>query len=208
MKGSVLPAIANAPSDAIQGIGEGALNTVNTVSKGLNKIPGVGETLAPSAGINASEKIGTADNTTQKVGQGAEGIMEFITGDEALKGLSLAEKLGLAQKVAKLAEAHPWTGKLVKAGMDSLRQATVGAGQAAAHGASPTEAAKAGAETGAVGLGIGTAAEGVKALGTKAVEALTDTGGARKAVQENMGRVFGGRRKQSLRKKLLRAEKT
>jgi hypothetical protein len=70
-------------SDLLQGVGEGALQTVATVSRGLNKIPGIGETLAPKQGIDALRQIATPDNMTQKVGAGLEQAAEmFATGPE------------------------------------------------------------------------------------------------------------------------------
>lgn len=93
--------------DVGTGIAQGAGQTVNRVSKALNKIPLVGEYLAPKSGINAAEQMTTTKNTAQEVGSGVEGLAEFVLGDEAVKGLSLAERAGLLQKVAKVAESHP-----------------------------------------------------------------------------------------------------
>src|SRR5581483_8959663 len=42
----------------------------------------------------------------EKLGMGAESLLEFITGDELLKSASMAEKLGIAAKIAKSAESH------------------------------------------------------------------------------------------------------
>ena len=64
----------------------------------------------------------------------AENLMEFVLGDEALKSLSLAEKLGLATKIAKLAETHPVVAKLIGAGLRATRTGAVSGAQEAAHG--------------------------------------------------------------------------
>ncbi len=146
------------------GAAKGALDTVNTVSGLLNKIPGVGETLAPKAGIKASEQAAVANGTAQTVGKVGEGIAEFFLGDEALKGASIAEKLGVASKVAKLAESSPTAARLIHAGMNALRTGTVSAGEAAAKGASPTEAAEAGAGGAAGGAALEGLGAGVKAI--------------------------------------------
>jgi hypothetical protein len=41
------------------------------------------------------------EGAAENIGAGAEGILEFMTGDELLKGLSLADKLGLGAKIAQ-----------------------------------------------------------------------------------------------------------
>ena len=70
----------------------------------------------------------------ENIGYWGENLVEFFTGDEALKSLSLAKKLGLATKVAKLAESHPAIAKLLSAGLRATRTATVSGAQEAAHG--------------------------------------------------------------------------
>jgi hypothetical protein len=156
--------VGSVVSDVGAGIAKGAGQTVNTVSKLLNKIPVVGETLAPSQGVSAAENMETPTNTAQKVGVGIEGLGEFLLGDEALKGLSLGDKLLSAGKLAKTIEGSPLLSKAVEIGMNALRTGTVGAGQALAHGASAGEAAT----TGAVAAGVG----GVLETGVQAVKAL------------------------------------
>jgi tetratricopeptide (TPR) repeat protein len=156
------------PEDPRAGFGIGALKglgqTVGTVSKLLNKIPVVGETLAPKAGVQALEQATETKTPAQHLGAGAEGILEFLAGDEALKGLALADKLGLAQKVVKLAASHPSMAKLIEAGLNAVRTGTVGTAQGLAHGESTGEALTSGAVAGGTGAVLETAAEGVKAL--------------------------------------------
>jgi hypothetical protein len=72
----------------------------------------------------------------ETVGAGIENLGEFVSGDAALKGLSLAKKLGLAQKVAELTEQSPRLAKAVEIGMNALRTGTVSGAQEAAHGGS------------------------------------------------------------------------
>jgi hypothetical protein len=151
-------------SDLLQGVGEGALQTVSTVAKGLNKIPVIGEKLAPSQGISSLNQIAAPDNLAQHIGSGAEGLLEFMAGDEMLKGLSLAAKLNLAQKIAKLAESHAFGAKLVNAGLGALRQGTVGAAQAAMHGADAGEAAKTGVLTAGTSAALESAGNVIGAL--------------------------------------------
>jgi hypothetical protein len=159
---SLASRVGSTAADVGVGFGKGALDTVNTVSGLLNKIPGVGETLAPSAGIKASENTAQSTNTAQSVGKGAEGIAEFFLGDEALKGLSLAKRLGLAQKVAGLAEESPTVAKLINAGLNALRTGTVTGGETAAKGGSPTESLEAGAAGAAGGAALEGAGAGIK----------------------------------------------
>lgn len=75
-----------------------------------------------------------ATNTAQKVGVGIEGIAEFFLGDEVLKSLTLAERLGLASKLTKIAETNPRVERLIGAGITALRTGTVSGAQSAAHG--------------------------------------------------------------------------
>jgi biotin carboxylase len=93
----------------------------------------VAQTVAPivHAGVGgiksaAQGQLGEPEGTAEKLGSGAEGIMEFVAGDEAAKGLSLAERLGLATKIAKIAEESPVAGKLIKAGLNAARVGAVG----------------------------------------------------------------------------------
>lgn len=164
--------------DPRAGIGKGVLQglgqTVGTVSGLLNKIPGIGETLAPKQGVDALESMSTPKTTPEKVGVGAEGLLEFMAGDEALKGLTLAKRLGMATKLAEMAESHPFLSKLIQAGLSSLRYGTTSAGQTLLHGGTPTEALESGAATAATsGVlgGIGEAGSAIKeGLGKNAGE--------------------------------------
>ncbi len=115
------------------GVAKGAGQTVEGVSKVLNKVPVVGEYLAPTPGVHAAEEIETPHGLSEGVGVGIENILEFVAGDEALKSLSVAEKLGMAERI--------WA----KVGETALRQAVIGGTQAGLHGGSPALGAAAGA---------------------------------------------------------------
>ena len=67
-----LAATGNFLKDLAGGFGAGATQTIATVSRGLNAIPGIGETLAPSQGVKAMRIIGTPTNTGEKIGAGIE----------------------------------------------------------------------------------------------------------------------------------------
>jgi len=87
-----LAATGNFLKDLAGGFGAGATQTIATVSRGLNAIPGIGETLAPSQGVKAMRIIGTPTNTGEKIGAGIEQAAEMAaTG----AGKSVAGKIGL-----------------------------------------------------------------------------------------------------------------
>jgi hypothetical protein len=87
-----LSATGNFLKDLAGGFGAGATQTIATVSRGLNKIPGIGETLAPSEGVKAMRIIGTPRNTGEKIGAGIEQAAELAaTGP----GKTLAAKIGI-----------------------------------------------------------------------------------------------------------------
>jgi hypothetical protein len=100
----------------------------------------------------------------EKVGAFGENVLEFVAGDEVLKGLTAAEKYKTLSNVAKLLEDHPTIAKLAHHGLTALRQAVVGTGQAGLHGAGLTEALETGGITGGLSLGLGAAGEAMGAL--------------------------------------------
>jgi hypothetical protein len=148
------------------GIGVGGLKglfeTAHTVGRAANavtgdNVPGLPTTLQEPSSLQA-------ENKSEAIGKGAEGVMEFLAGDEALKGLSWAEKFKKMAKVAEILETHPTLGKAAIVGFNSLRTGVVGAGQATLHGATPGEAAQTGALAGVTGGALETLGEGLSAL--------------------------------------------
>src|SRR5690242_8083583 len=81
-------------------------------------------------------------------------------GDEALKGLALADKLGMAQKAATLAQNSPRLKTALEIGMDAIRRGAVGAGITGIKTGSPTAAL----EGGAAAAGLSVAGEAVPAV--------------------------------------------
>jgi hypothetical protein len=153
--------------DPATGFIKGVGDTVNTLSGLLSRVaPSV---VRPQDVNNLKGAYTATPGTLQSVGKVGEGIAEFFLGDEALKGLSIAEKLGLASKVAKLAESSPVVARIIGHGLNAVRGGTVTAAQQLAHGATPTEAAKTGAEATILGAGAGAATEGVSAVANKVV---------------------------------------
>lgn len=165
------PSKSSAPSNpllgVLSGIGGGVMESAQGVKNLANKV------LPNSMQIpDIPKEYREERSTSEKVGGFAEDVMEFIAGDEALKGLSLGDKLGYAQKIAKFAEAHPSLAKIVTNGIQS---AIVGGGQGAVKGSAEGHTVQ-GATSGAIGGGIGgaagsaaveTAAPIAKALGEK-----------------------------------------
>lgn len=152
-----------------------AADAVANVARGFVK--SAAQTIAPgprnAARINAATGLNVPSTRTPElqtqgaaegVGAGMEGVGEFLLGDEALKGLSLAERAGLLTRVAKLAESHPVIAKALKLGMDAVRGGTATALQQTAHGATPTEALATGATATGLGVGAGVTAESLRAL--------------------------------------------
>ena len=148
--------------DSLMGVGvgvaKGAAQTVQGGEKLLNKV------LPASHQIPIINEESTKNaNAAQSVGGGAEDVMEFMAGDEALSGLAKAAKLveaadkyPLIAKTLKAAKAHPVLAKMITEGTKS---AVVGGAQGALKGAEEGDAAK-GAEGGAVGGGVGGAVVG------------------------------------------------
>lgn len=140
---------------------------------GLPKLPANTnpyDTVQHSTATNAAVANQTVGG---KVGTGAENIAEFFMGDEALKGLSLAEKAGILAKVAKVAESHPIVAKIISHGLTAVRGGAVTTGQQLAHGATPTQALEAGAGATVLGTAAGAATEGVGA-GIKAIKSAVN----------------------------------
>jgi hypothetical protein len=167
------------------GAAKGAAETAHTVGRAASavtgdNIPGLPTSLQEPASLQSA-------NTSESIGKGAEGVLEFISADAALKGLSWAQKLQKMGKIAELLEAHPTLAKLANVGFNALRQGTVGAAQTVVHGGSAEDAATTGAVTAATGGALEVAGEGVQgvknfitrgpeveALGKQLVEGLTE----------------------------------
>lgn len=158
---STLDKVVSTAKDVGTGITEGAANTVGSTvagtSKLLNKIPYVGQYLAPKEGIKSLESrttdVSTPQNTAQSVGKTGEQIAEWLIPSGA------EEKAGvLAGKyLPQLGKAIPAAARIITgAGESGLRNLTQGG------------EFKSGAAIGGVGSAVG---EGLKA----AAPALAET---------------------------------
>lgn len=153
--------IANTGIGVLKGVGQ----TVSGTASLLEKVPGVRDipvikNLATESQNGDYQQHGVAQN----LGGGLESIGEFLAGDEVLKGLTVAKRLGLASKVAELAENSPRLKAALEVGMDAMRQGTVGGAQTLAHGGTAGEAAGVGAFTGTVSAAAGGLGMGMKAI--------------------------------------------
>jgi hypothetical protein len=89
-----------------------------------------------------------------------EGIGEFVLGDEALKSLNLAERLGIAQKITDIGMKYPFVAKILGHGIQSIRQGVAAGGQQMLHGASPEDAAVTAGTSAGLGTLVGAGVEG------------------------------------------------
>lgn len=165
--------IANITTGLGRGIMKGGFDTVQGTSQILNKIPLVGETLAPSEGLKAQEKMGLADvpgvgnvldptgethnkgmaaaNTSETVGKVGENVLEFLMGDAALKGLTSAQKLKKVASILEIAETHPRVMQALTALASDSKAVRATTGALDAAKAIVADAAKSGLQQGIVG---------------------------------------------------------
>jgi hypothetical protein len=140
--------------EAIAGVKKGVNETGLTAMKAIHAVPGVGTFLDNHTKFGDTMKEtqqnadAPVDTIAGKTGYALENIAEFMGGDEALKGLGYAEKLA---KIAPFLSKISKSPRLMEALNVGIRQMGVGAGQAAAHGASAGDSATSGILTGVVG---------------------------------------------------------
>jgi hypothetical protein len=140
-------------SEAWQGLKKGGAETLSTLAKlfapmdgkttsALDLVPGV------KSKVDAAAAAPIPDTIAGKTGYGLENIAEFMLGDEAVKGMSVGEKLAHLAPVMKTMEKYPRIAAVVQAGLKNLG---LGTAQAAAHGADAPTALASGAVTGVTG---------------------------------------------------------
>lgn len=157
-------------ADVFRGAGKAALQTLSYLEEPLPADYKSRSTLykifhPPLPDIRPKPPEGVA----QDIGEIGENVMEFVAGDEALKGLTAADKLGVAQKIINFAEKAPkWASKALDIGLAALRQGTVGGAQTIAKGGTADEAA----ETGGVVAGTSAAFGALGVAGNALYEAI------------------------------------
>lgn len=150
----------------------GTQDAINLIRLGYEKLRGQGKNIGISdvletghsteEGVERGEQI-APPSVARDIGEVGGNVAQFILGDEALKGLSLADRLGVASKIAKAVEGSPKAAKALDIGMTALRQGAVSGGLALAQGKSASEAGENAAVTSGVsavlgGIGIGAGA--------------------------------------------------
>jgi hypothetical protein len=149
---------------------------------GLPKLPeGTNPYAAVEKGIQPAVKKAT-ETTAGKIGYGGETLTEFLLGDEALKGLSLGDRLLQISKVAKVFENSPRLMRATQIGAEALRQGTVQAVQTEAKSGGDVKKA---AEEGGTMAGVSAALGGAGAV---ASGLLSKAGKAAQTV-ETLGKV-------------------
>lgn len=135
---SVLTGVGDTAVDLARGVGKGLHRSAAGVASLINKIPGVGETLSPKAGVDAYKDAARPDNVGEQVGSGVEQGAEFFLpgGTEEKAGAMAAEylpKLGeWGPRLARVATSALSTGAVNKVqGGDFKTGAALGAGGSA-----------------------------------------------------------------------------
>ena len=119
---------ADVPVGAAKAAGRSAVGIANLGVKAYNAVTG------NSGEIKTPDALKSDGSFAQEAGSLFEGTLEFISGGEALKALSTAEKFKLGAKIATLAEEHPAVAKLIHMGLNATRTGVVSAAQEAVHG--------------------------------------------------------------------------
>ena len=140
---------ANKVGEFGAGFGEGA---IQSMSESIHNLPWIGKKILSPEAMEAEREYFKPGSEAEKHGQTtgdiAEPILEFVLMDGALKAVSIGEKVGIAGKIAKIAQDSPYIGKLLQHGVNAARMGTVGAAEAKLKGASNADALKAGAVAG------------------------------------------------------------
>lgn len=153
--------------EAAQGFGKGLAETGSTLGKLFHPMSSESALdLAPGAkaAVEGAAAAPTPDTTAGKTGYGLENVAEFVLGDEAVKGMSIAQKLKHVAPVMDLMEKYPRMAEVVQAG---LKNFGLGTTQATAHGADATDALEQGAVAGGAGAVLHGAGELVGDLRAK-----------------------------------------
>lgn len=155
-------------NDMYLGVLKGAGDTAHGIGSLLNKIPIVGEDLAPKQGLKAMDQMDEAHGVMQHLGKGAELVMEFMGGDELIKGLPMVEKLAHMQKVAQFMKAYPRLGAIMAQGIKNFGLTSA---QGMVKDADPDKSlgdtAEQATEEGATAAGTGIVLDGALGYGRK-----------------------------------------
>lgn len=137
----------------MEGVGEGVFGTAAGASDLFDRVTGVQPGATNSYFHTLAGDNSTSHGLSQTTGRGIEDLAEFFLGDEALKGLSVSDRLLKASKTAKAIEESPLLNRVFQVGVRALRGGTVGAVQSTVKTGDPSQAAGAGA-AGAIGNAV------------------------------------------------------
>ena len=171
----------------LEGVGEGVFGTAagasDIVDKATGMQPGsVNKFLHAQAGDNDVQH-----GIPQSIGRGGEDVMEFLMGDEALKGLALSQRLLKASKYAQMIEESPMLTHVFNAGVRTIRGTAVGAAQGAVKsGGNLTDAGEAGIGAGLANLVLPEVGMAAKAAPRFAGAVSDAVRGADKVVQPEL----------------------
>ena len=76
------------------------------------------EKAIPEAGLKAEDTMSHPQGAAQMIGYGGESLAEFLLGDDALKGLSMADKFKQISGVMGILEKSPRLMKMLQMGVD------------------------------------------------------------------------------------------
>jgi hypothetical protein len=139
-------------------MGMGAAKSAGQTGVAILRLPGkilpFTKNAQSEAQLDDWDKKLEPSNEDQAAGQNVENVLEYVAGDEAIKGLSVTEKLAKFGKLASVLEEYPRLTNIISG---ALRGATVGGTVGGIHHG--TEGAIHGAEMGGALGGGGAAAE-------------------------------------------------
>ena len=157
--------VADTANSILMGEGKGVAEAAHTVGAAVGHLmpKGMRDRLALPTSFTEPGYL-KSENGAETAGKVGESIAEFALGDEALKGLQMSEKLGIAQKLASMAKGSPYIARMLELGMNALRGGVTTVPQQMLHGASPADALTTGAVATGVGAGVGAATEAATPL--------------------------------------------
>jgi hypothetical protein len=137
-------------SEAWQAVKTGGAQSLSTLAKLFAPMDGKTTSaldLAPElkSKVDAAAAAPIPHTIAGMTGYGLENIAEFALGDEAVKGMSVAEKFSHLAPLMKTMEKYPRIAQAVQTGLKAMG---IGTAQAGLHGADTTGALESGAVTG------------------------------------------------------------
>ncbi len=168
----------------VQGAGQGVASTVAGVADAYRKANSVDEATGNNPIADAISKhahILAGDHMQDRsgasaAGYGGETLAEFMLGDEALKSLSLADRLSAVSKSMKILEKSPRLVQALKVGAEAARAGAVQGTQTLLRTGDPGEALKTGLETAGTTGVLGGVTHAAGAVASKLGKAGTTAG--------------------------------